>query len=212
VSHVNEYYCTRGSRRQRRVDRLNAVTAVRRSGRCQRALFDDDLRTKHKTAATRATTRIVEGSRRSIATRCIGVSCVPGILQQLLVPLPRVAKHEVSLTVERVVLGRYDNRSRVSDAPRCDGGLMGEPNWTGAAARCVNAAADGHRPHRALALTPPRRPVRRCCHRRSGARIVSSVAIVSVVWFTSTSRRRDQICEPYKVAFKFTVPESQKPN
>jgi len=41
---------------------------------------------------------------------------------------------------------------------------------------------------------------------------VSSVAIVSVVWFTSTSQRRDQICEPYKVAFKFTVPESQKPN
>ena len=74
------------------IDRLNADTAVRRSGRCQRALFDDDLRTKHKTAATRATTRIVEGSRRSIATRCIGVSCVPGILQQLLVPLPRVGQ------------------------------------------------------------------------------------------------------------------------
>jgi len=41
---------------------------------------------------------------------------------------------------------------------------------------------------------------------------VSSVAIASVVWFTSTSWRRDQICEPYKVAFKFTVPASQKPN
>jgi len=37
-----------------------------------------------------------------------------------------------------------------------------------------------------------------CCHRPSGARLVSSVAIVSVVWFTSTSKRHDQIVEPYK--------------
>jgi hypothetical protein len=29
------------------------------------------------------------------------------------------------------------------------------------------------------------------------ARLVSSVAIVSAVWFTSTSWRRDQIVEPY---------------
>jgi hypothetical protein len=32
------------------------------------------------------------------------------------------------------------------------------------------------------------------------SRLVSSVAIVSVVWFTSTSWRRDQICESYRVA------------
>ena len=42
------------------------------------------------------------------------------------------------------------------------------------------------------------RPVRRRCQRPSGARLVSSVAIVSVVWFTSTSWRHDQICEPYR--------------
>src|SRR2546427_2299302 len=47
---------------------------------------------------------------------------------------------------------------------------------------------------------PSRRParhVRRWRRWRSGARLVSSVAIVSVVWFTSTSWRRDQILEPY---------------
>jgi hypothetical protein len=60
---------------------------------------------------------------------------------------------------------------------------------------------NGHRPHRALALTPPARHIRRCCRRRSGARLVSSFAIVSVVWFTSTSLRRDQICEPYTQFF-----------
>jgi hypothetical protein len=36
--------------------------------------------------------------------------------------------------------------------------------------------------------------------RRSGTRLVFSVATVSVVWFTSTSWRRDQICEPYRQA------------
>jgi len=49
---------------------------------------------------------------------------------------------------------------------------------------------------------PSRRParhVRRCHHRRGGARHVSIVAIVSGVWSTSMSWRRDQICEPYRV-------------
>jgi hypothetical protein len=44
----------------------------------------------------------------------------------------------------------------------------------------------------------PARHVRRWRRPRSGARLVSSVAIVSVAWFTSTSWRRDQICEPYR--------------
>jgi transposase InsO family protein len=57
---------------------------------------------------------------------------------------------------------------------------------------------NGHRPHRALALTPPRPTRPRWRRRWSRARLVSSVAIVSVGWFTSTSWRRDQICEPYR--------------
>jgi hypothetical protein len=53
-----------------------------------------------------------------------------------------------------------------------------------------------HRPHRALALTPPH-PTRPAVALATGwGEPVSSVAIVSVVWFTSTSWRRDQICEP----------------
>jgi pimeloyl-ACP methyl ester carboxylesterase len=41
------------------------------------------------------------------------------------------------------------------------------------------------------------RHVRRCCRPWTGAKRVSSVATVSVVWFTNTSWRRDRICEPY---------------
>ena len=48
---------------------------------------------------------------------------------------------------------------------------------------------------------PSRRPIRHARpsgRRRRAARLVSSVAIVSVVWFTSTSWRRDQVSAPYR--------------
>lgn len=54
---------------------------------------------------------------------------------------------------------------------------------------------NGHRPHRALALTPPNPTRSQSCRRR--VRLVSSVAIVSVAWFTSMSWRRDQVFAPY---------------
>jgi putative transposase len=38
---------------------------------------------------------------------------------------------------------------------------------------------------------------------------VSSVAIVSVVWFTSTSWRRDQIVEPYREAIAYLIEENR---
>ena len=49
---------------------------------------------------------------------------------------------------------------------------------------------NGHRPHRALALTPPAQPARRRRQQRTGARIACSGAIVSVAWSTSTSWQR----------------------
>jgi len=58
---------------------------------------------------------------------------------------------------------------------------------------------NGHRPHRALALTPPcpaRSPVTPLAEWGRGSCPASR--IVSVVWFTSTSWRRDQILEPYR--------------
>jgi hypothetical protein len=58
---------------------------------------------------------------------------------------------------------------------------------------------NGHRPHRALALTPPcptRPPV---APATKWGELVSCVAIVSVVWFTDTSWRRDRVSEPYRV-------------
>jgi hypothetical protein len=58
---------------------------------------------------------------------------------------------------------------------------------------------DGHRPHRALALAPPQPTLRRSRRRRSGARFVSNVGIVSVVWFASTSWRRNQLSAPYSI-------------
>ena len=65
---------------------------------------------------------------------------------------------------------------------------------------------NGHRPHRALALTPPRPTRPRWRRRRRGARLVSSVAIVSVVWFTSTSWRRDDVSAPYRSVRRDTWP------
>jgi hypothetical protein len=50
----------------------------------------------------------------------------------------------------------------------------------------------------------PARHVRRWRRRESRARLVSSAAIVSVVWFTTTSWRRDRICEPYRLGQLWT--------
>ena len=43
----------------------------------------------------------------------------------------------------------------------------------------------------------PARHVNQWSRRRCGAKLVSSVAIVLAVWFTSTSWRRDQLSAPY---------------
>jgi len=56
---------------------------------------------------------------------------------------------------------------------------------------------NGHRPHRALALTPPRPTRPLVAPATEWARPVSSVAIVSVVGFMSTIWRRDQFSAPY---------------
>src|SRR5712691_6221714 len=61
---------------------------------------------------------------------------------------------------------------------------------------------------------PSRRPARHVRWRRQrGARVASSVAIVSVVWFTNTSWRRDQISEPYRalslIERRLTVPPNE---
>jgi hypothetical protein len=58
---------------------------------------------------------------------------------------------------------------------------------------------NGHRPHRALPSRRPTRHIRRSRRRQNGAKVVSRVAIVSVVWFTSTSWRRDKVSAPYRL-------------
>ncbi len=47
---------------------------------------------------------------------------------------------------------------------------------------------NGHRPHRAQALNRPTRHARRSHQRRNGATLVSSAAIVSVVWLHEYGR------------------------
>jgi hypothetical protein len=56
----------------------------------------------------------------------------------------------------------------------------------------------GHRPHRAVALTPPRptRPPVAPATEWGEARLPSRSSRWG--WFTSTSWRRDQICDPYR--------------
>jgi hypothetical protein len=57
---------------------------------------------------------------------------------------------------------------------------------------------NGHRLiERWSSIHPPTRHADRCRRRLSGARLVSGVATVSVVWFTSTSWRRDHVSAPY---------------
>jgi hypothetical protein len=55
-----------------------------------------------------------------------------------------------------------------------------------------------HRPHRALALNPPERRGHLSRQRPRLARLTSSVVIASVVSFTSTPGRPDEVSAPYR--------------
>ena len=69
---------------------------------------------------------------------------------------------------------------------------------------------NAHRPHRALQLIHPNEDARRSRQRRRVARLLSSAVIVSVVSFTSTAGRHDEVSAPYTVLKRVTVPDRER--